>query len=118
MFDKNGYGIEIDFWSLGILTFHLISGVMPFPSDRISDPLGYQILNNAPNMTKIYSVTDDEDVHMFLKGLLEKNVHLRLGNKNKTSIKKNYLSSFNLLQVVEAMGLRTLIIITFSGNFK
>lgn len=73
-----GYSIEIDWWSFGVLVFHLIAGVMPFKSSE-SNILAHCILHEAPDMSQIRKLTCDENVYSFVEDLLIKNVEERLG---------------------------------------
>ena len=87
-----GYGLKVDFWSLGVLAYKIYFGYFPFGND-LSDP------------TKIYDEIINKDVCLpneidccyfgtFVKGLLNKNVDERLGSLNDVK-KEKFFESFD-----------------------
>lgn len=88
----DGYGTSIDWWSMGVLCFELLTGRSPFinEGDRESD-ISEQILNTDPPMFYISC----QDARDFIARLLNKDPAQRLGKFCKKMIiffcGKNYL---------------------------
>ncbi|OHT07057.1 AGC family protein kinase [Tritrichomonas foetus] len=64
---KNQYGKEIDWWSLGVLTFELLFDRLPFEAPN-RPKLFHQILNEEPNFPNL----TDPDTKNFISSLLIK----------------------------------------------
>lgn len=87
MIKGDGYNESVDIWSLGALSFELLTGKAPFIAKN-KNKLYDMILNKKPKLPPYLS----SECNSFLKGLLEKNVNKRLGNnklKNGISDLKN-----------------------------
>mmetsp|Transcript_44932 Transcript_44932/g.71759 ORF Transcript_44932/g.71759 Transcript_44932/m.71759 type:complete len:602 (-) Transcript_44932:1808-3613(-) len=82
MIAGNGYGRAVDFWSLGAMIFEMISGDPPFYA-KDTKRLYKMILNQKP---KFPSYLTGPCVSL-LKGLLNRNVEMRLGAAISTMFK-------------------------------
>ena len=86
---KDGYSYEVDFWSLGVLVFYLLTDAYPFEKfkNAINDPM--------PDMNEVRVLKDSkheisEIASSFVRNLLIKNPKRRLGsNTNEQNIKKD-----------------------------
>lgn len=83
----DGYSYEADWWSYGILIYELLTGCLPFYIDCLVDSittknimLKAKILNDEPDFSHIWHITDDYSVVDLIKQLLIKNPAKRLGN--------------------------------------
>lgn len=68
--EQKKYDGSVDIWSLGILTFELLSGIVPF-----KDSLKHIHLNNIANCDKykmIFPPVISEDAQDFIRRLLKK----------------------------------------------
>lgn len=77
-FDKFDY--TIDFWSLGVLAFKMLTGNYPFQTRM-------NILNETLNLE---SITSSEEAKDFVNDLLNKNPDQRLGSINNSQNIKNH----------------------------
>ena len=82
-----GYGLKVDFWSLGVLAYKLYFGYFPF-GNNLTDPnqIYQEIINNNVNLP----IDTDGYFANFIKGLLNKNVDERLGSLNEIKKEKFY----------------------------
>ena len=74
--EKRKYDGSVDIWSLGILTFELLSGVVPF-----KDSLKHIHLSNIANCDKqklIFPPQIEDDARDFIRRLLRKEPLLRM----------------------------------------
>ena len=74
MISCKGYKLSIDWWTVGILTYELASGRLPF-SGKDDDELMANILKGSYKEPKYFS----EDLKNFIKALLTENPARRLG---------------------------------------
>lgn len=74
---KKGYGISIDWWSVGVLCYELLTGDSPFAVENKTSrkEIASKILHTNPPMSKIVC----EDARDLIKGLLKKQPSKRLG---------------------------------------
>lgn len=98
-----GYDYSVDYWSLGILIFEMISGIDPFAgnSDRVVQE---KILKN-----KVFFNTNfTEDSIELIKGLLTSDPNFRLGSKSIEEIFKHRFfktTDFKLLESKKVVGM-------------
>ncbi|XP_047132858.1 ribosomal protein S6 kinase alpha-5 isoform X1 [Hydra vulgaris] len=90
--DKNGHGMAVDWWSLGVLFYELVTGASPFTVEGEQNSqreISWRILNIDPPMPKVISKFAQD----FIWRLLQKNPAKRLGNgpNNVTEIKRHPL---------------------------
>ncbi|XP_052859880.1 ribosomal protein S6 kinase alpha-4 [Anopheles cruzii] len=71
-----GHGPPVDWWSVGVLTFELLTGVSPFHSDEGQPEIQRRIANEEPIMPSRIS----RNAADFIRRLLEKNPKRRLGS--------------------------------------
>lgn len=72
-----GYATEVDLWSLGIMVYEFMYGVLPFGND-LENPV--DVLNDVmTNPLRIPSGLKDEEARMLIKGLLDRKPTRRLG---------------------------------------
>lgn len=75
-----GYGLDVDWWAVGVTAFQLLSGQTPFNS--VGDKCYEQVvLSEPPNMTKIEHHEDHQHISNIISGLLTKNSEERLGTR-------------------------------------
>ncbi|KAI9246949.1 kinase-like domain-containing protein [Phascolomyces articulosus] len=77
---KRGYGVSVDWWSLGVVCFELMFGKRPFRG-KTNDALQHAIMHEPlcfPENSRI-----SHDAMDFVKGLLTRDVSRRLGVKDK-----------------------------------
>jgi ribosomal protein S6 kinase alpha-5 len=79
----------VDWWSLGVLTFELLTGTSPFSSENSNEntqsQVSQRILKNEPRIPSRLS----SDVRDLIRRLLEKNPQKRLGARGVEEIKKH-----------------------------
>lgn len=80
---KTSYGYEVDWWSLGIVTYELLIGHSPFvvklQDDIASCDLQQRILNDEISLNPIKLRTKSSSTCDFIDKLLQKNPKKRLG---------------------------------------
>jgi len=72
--EQKGYGTSVDFWSLGILIYEMLTGVTPFDDD---DP--FEVFKNIKKNEVKYPWWLKTSSKAFLRSLLRKNPENRLG---------------------------------------
>jgi serine/threonine protein kinase len=87
---EGGYDMTADWWSVGVLTYELLTGVSPFSHDRASDTedkVFYRILKTNPIIPDSLS----QDASDFISKLLVKDPEGRLGGgkDNTDEIKRH-----------------------------
>ena len=69
VFDKNGYGLEYDVWSLGCLLYEIVVGDPPFKNILSFDDIKNALVTQKIDMKDYFS----KDFTSLLNGLLNKN---------------------------------------------
>ena len=80
---SKGYGLAIDWWALGVLTYIVISGVQPFNSSSPTeqdDPLSVMRRIVDPAFEVSYPTFATNEVCDFISKLLKRDTKTRLGN--------------------------------------
>ena len=80
---SKGYGLAIDWWALGVLTYIVISGVQPFNSTSPTeqdDPLSVMRRIVDPAFEVSYPMFATNEVCDFISKLLKRDSKTRLGN--------------------------------------
>lgn len=80
MIARKGYGKAADFWSLGCISYEMMSGKPPFESNKGTKDLFRKILNERVRMPDGLSPS----AHRLLKGLLNRDASKRLGASKGT----------------------------------
>ena len=82
-----GYGLKVDFWSIGVLAYKIYLGYFPFGNDLLDPTKIYDEIIN-----KDFSLPNEIDCYFggFIKGLLNKNVDERIGSLNDVKKEKFY----------------------------
>ncbi|CAE7475006.1 sck1 [Symbiodinium microadriaticum] len=75
---NTGYGIDIDWWSLGIVAFELLTGWPPF-FDKDFDRMCEKILKKPIRFPGKYSIS--AEAQQLIRGFLERNPNNRLGSR-------------------------------------
>ena len=76
--DVTGHGMAVDWWSLGVLFYELVTGASPFTVEGENNTQGdisKRILNSQPPIPRTLSV----EAQSFISGLLHKDPSQRLG---------------------------------------
>mmetsp|Transcript_80672 Transcript_80672/g.142304 ORF Transcript_80672/g.142304 Transcript_80672/m.142304 type:complete len:957 (+) Transcript_80672:34-2904(+) len=111
MLRGEGYGTEVDLWSLGVLLFELVCGYMPFGEDASEDREVIKSILDDPLLFP--AVYNDASGKRLIQGLLEKKSSQQLGARDLEDIKdskffktagKDYFSRL-LAREVEPPGL-------------
>eukprot|EP00930_Biecheleria_cincta_P012067 TRINITY_DN11539_c0_g1_i1.p1 TRINITY_DN11539_c0_g1~~TRINITY_DN11539_c0_g1_i1.p1 ORF type:complete len:961 (-),score=181.02 TRINITY_DN11539_c0_g1_i1:285-3167(-) len=80
-----GYGTEIDIWSLGVMLFDLVCGYLPFGHESEHE---HQIITSILDDPLVFPDTyNDMVAKKFMQGLLQKQSSKRLGAHNLEEIK-------------------------------
>ncbi|KAE9555456.1 hypothetical protein FO519_001311 [Halicephalobus sp. NKZ332] len=85
---NRGYNECVDWWSLGVIAFELVTGCSPFTVDgdqNSTHDIAKRILSKKVPFPK----NIDEQAKSFISGLLEKDAVQRLGSKGVEEIKKH-----------------------------
>ncbi|KAK9456695.1 kinase-like domain-containing protein [Dipodascopsis uninucleata] len=77
VYTEDGYGLPLDWWSLGVLMYECIYGRRPFPSND-EEELIAQIVSASPPYSRTKPALSS-DIIAAVKGFLEPNASLRLG---------------------------------------
>ena len=77
---SKGYGLAIDWWALGVLTFIAISGVQPFNAGESTDPLSVMRRIVDASFEVCYPTYATNEVCDFISKLLQRDSKIRLGN--------------------------------------
>ena len=81
--NSKGYGKAVDFWSLGVIVFEMLTGDVPFYAKE-TQRLYKKILTEKPKFPRWMS----ETCCLLIKGLLNRNVEQRLGAADTTMFKQ------------------------------
>ncbi|KAJ3425236.1 non-specific serine/threonine protein kinase [Anaeramoeba flamelloides] len=81
---RDSYGKSVDYWTIGILIYEMLTGKPPFIAEN-RNKMFVAILNKEP----IYPTYLSEDATDLIKGFLQKNPLNRLGSKGFDEIKKH-----------------------------
>lgn len=87
VFGNNGYGIEVDWWSVGVILFEMLVGYPPFFSENPSDTC-----QKIVKWTKNFTIPVDANLSMEADSLIRKFIthpEQRLGIKGIDDIKKH-----------------------------
>lgn len=87
VFGQSGYGMEVDWWSVGVILFEMLVGYPPFFSENPSDTC-----QKIVRWTKHFTIPVDANLSMEADSLIRKLVthsDQRLGNKGADEIKKH-----------------------------
>lgn len=88
---KQGYGKEVDFWSLGCIVYEMLFGFSPFFSENNFEMI-QNILKKKPTFFKGF----DQNCVNFVSGLLEKKKEKRLGVNGFQDLKGHaFFKGFN-----------------------
>ncbi|OWF40715.1 ribosomal protein S6 kinase alpha-5-like [Mizuhopecten yessoensis] len=85
---RTGHNYVVDWWSLGVLTYELLTGASPFTVDgekNTQSEISRRILKANPPMPSEFS----SEVRDFIQKLLTKDPNKRLGSDGTTGIKKH-----------------------------
>ena len=95
---KKGYGPEIDWWSLGVILFEMISGYAPFCSKKTND-VCYKV-THFKQYLKFPSKCQASDTCKDLIYKLVNNSDVRLGKKGSSEIKAHpFFKGINWLKI-------------------
>eukprot|EP00602_Paraphysomonas_sp_CaronLab_P000922 CAMPEP_0185032604 /NCGR_PEP_ID=MMETSP1103-20130426/20806_1 /TAXON_ID=36769 /ORGANISM="Paraphysomonas bandaiensis, Strain Caron Lab Isolate" /LENGTH=535 /DNA_ID=CAMNT_0027568561 /DNA_START=137 /DNA_END=1744 /DNA_ORIENTATION=- len=75
---NTGYSIDVDWWSLGIVSFELLTGWPPF-FDKDFDRMCEKILKKPIRFPAKYSISPE--AQQLIRGFLERNPNSRLGSR-------------------------------------
>lgn len=92
--NQSSYGIECDFWSLGILMYEMLIGDTPFKSEKMAETYS-NIMNHKKTLK--FENADIElsgDAQDLIKGLLDESCH-RLNHSKLVQHRFFLLSNFN-----------------------
>lgn len=82
-----GYDHTVDWWAVGVMYFHFLTGVTPFASPISEDQVKYNILEKKINWS-VFPLTSP-DYCDIIDGLLTKSPELRLGQKGAKEIQSH-----------------------------
>ncbi|XP_064600008.1 LOW QUALITY PROTEIN: ribosomal protein S6 kinase alpha-5-like [Liolophura sinensis] len=92
---NTGHNFAVDWWSLGVLTYELLTGASPFTIDgekNSQSEITRRILKSTPPMPKNFS----PEVKDLILKLLNKEPSLRLGSKGSEEVKSHpFFQSLN-----------------------
>lgn len=77
-----GYDRRVDWWAIGVLAFHMMTGTLPF-HNKNTKKLHEMIIRAKPKFPSFLSA----NAISLLRGLLTKDVSKRLGSKGVDEIK-------------------------------
>eukprot|EP00939_MAST-03C_sp_MAST-3C-sp1_P002825 g2825.t1 len=95
MIAGGGYGKSVDWWSVGILLYEMLTGAPPFTQKGRSgscEKIFHMILNERVKMPPYLS----KACHGIIRGLLERNVQRRLGCFKSTMFKKGGVDAIKM----------------------
>ncbi len=72
------YGFEVDLWSLGIMLYILLSGLLPYDDPDQKEIAKQVIYEPVPFHNKVWDTVSPEAIEL-IKGLLEKKQRKRIG---------------------------------------
>lgn len=87
--DEPGYGVEVDWWSLGAMLYEMIYGVAPFFANDIKQTYA-KIMNHQRYLRFNRNVVVSDSFQMLLEGLLVDAEH-RLGRHGSEEIKRQVI---------------------------
>ncbi|XP_062617568.1 ribosomal protein S6 kinase alpha-5-like [Saccostrea cucullata] len=98
---SSGHDFAVDWWSLGVLTYELLTGASPFTVDgerNTQSEISKRILRAQPPMPREFS----PEVKDFIHKLLTKNPEKRLGAKSANEVKNHkFFKDLNWKQLAE-----------------
>ena len=100
VFGQSGYGMEVDWWSVGVILFEMLVGYPPFFSENPSDTC-----QKIVRWTKHFTIPMDANLSMEADSLIRKLVthqEQRLGSKGADEIKKHpFFKNFDWNKIKE-----------------
>jgi serine/threonine kinase 38 len=101
VFGQSGYGMEVDWWSVGVILFEMLVGYPPFFSENPSDTC-----QKIVRWTKNFSIPVDANLSMEADSLIRKLINhpdQRLGIRGVDEIKKHpFFRNFDWNKIKEA----------------
>ena len=99
----DGYDQGIDWWAIGVLYFHIISGVPPFQGTNDSETK-FNVIQGDMSYEKLPS-NITKSCHHFIVSLLEKNPKRRLGARGTFEVKEHkHFDGVDFEKVFEGTG--------------
>jgi len=103
---RKGYGLEVDLWSLGVITYFLLAGYLPFMGESLPEVVEL-ITDGDYDFPSPYWDNISEEAIDFVSRLLTKNVAKRMNAKEaldhpwlkKEGISRDVLSGLKQMEI-------------------